>query len=343
MRKIEPLVSPILLPFLVMIISFSVALPITFFIKNSFIASAIVSVVISILFYVFYKFVVENYLNERIKVLYKNIHRVKTKGHASAVESIDMAEQEVDKWESEYKFKIDEFQSRENYRREYIGNVSHELKTPIFNIQGYILTLLDGGLEDPEINKTFLQRANKSVDRMIDLIQDMDTLNKLESGIMNLKPSNFDIVELVKDAVDLLEQKAKKANVSLNINFNSGKSIMVFGDPNRIEQILFNLIINAIKYRKDSSGQVELAFHDMDERILIDVKDDGKGIAKKDLDRIFERFYRIDKSRARESGGSGLGLSIVKHILDQHGESINVRSEVGKGSTFSFTLKKAQS
>ena len=219
--------------------------------------------------------------------------------------------------------------------------MSHELKTPIFNIQGYILTLIDGGLEDPNINLKYLMRASKSVDRMIDLIQDMDTLNKLESGVMEVKKRAFDISVLVQDVYDSLEDTAKSAAIALKVKpLKKGEASMVLADPGRIEQVLFNLVTNAIKYGK-KGGKVSISFFDIEDRLLVEVADDGLGIPEADLGRIFERFYRVDKSRTRDAGGSGLGLSIVKHIIDAHKESINVQSTVGVGSTFSFTLQKA--
>jgi two-component system phosphate regulon sensor histidine kinase PhoR len=252
-----------------------------------------------------------------------------------------MVEKEVAEWAEERKAEISELKAREIFRREFIGNVSHELKTPIFNIQGYILTLIDGGLEDDKINMKYLKRASKSVDRMINLIQDMDTLNKLESGILEIKVSDFDFARLIHDVLDMLEDSAKKRSINLKTTLKRTDEQIVHADPNRIEQVLFNLLINAIKYGK-RDGHVNIKTFDMEDRILVEVEDDGMGIPEQDLSRIFERFYRVDKSRTRDAVGSCLGLSIVKHIIDAHKETINVRSTEGVGSTFSFTLKKKE-
>jgi len=247
----------------------------------------------------------------------------------------------VSLWAAEFKSELDELKSREKFRREFIGNVSHELKTPIFNIQGYILTLLDGGLEDETINRQYLKRASKSVDRLIDLIQDMDTLNKLESNVMELKMSRFDIVELANEIIDMLGDKAKNSDVTLELASLSEKVIFVNADLQRIEQVLFNLLVNAIKYNDKKKGLVTISFHNMGEAIMVEIVDNGMGIPEKDINRIFERFYRVDKSRTRGTGGSGLGLSIVKHIIDQHDQILNVTSKDGRGSTFTFTLQQA--
>lgn len=303
---------------------------------------AAVLVVLAVL--LLYKFVVEDYFEQRVKLIYKNIYNVKRVGHLRTKDSKDAlqkANDDVSDWAKEFKSELDELKSREKFRREFIGNVSHELKTPIFNIQGYILTLLDGGLEDENINRQYLKRASKSVDRLIDLIQDMETLNKLESNVMELKKSRFDIIELTSEILDMLSDKAKKSNVTLSLNSPPEKAMFVNADLQRIEQVLFNLLVNAIKYNDKKKGLVSVSFHNMGEAVMVEIVDNGMGIPDKDINRIFERFYRVDKSRTRGTGGSGLGLSIVKHIIDQHDQILNVSSADGEGSTFTFTLQKA--
>lgn len=307
---------------------------------------ALASTLLSFIGYYATYFTVNQFIYNRIRLIFKTIHEIRASSDIEEEKiarstSLGMAEKEVAEWAEERKAEISELKAREVFRREFIGNVSHELKTPIFNIQGYILTLIDGGLDDPEINMKYLKRASKSVDRMINLIQDMDTLNKLESGILEVKMVPFDLAKLIRDVLDMLEDSAKKRNLKLKSTLKRGEEYRVLADPNRIEQVLFNLLINAIKYGK-RDGFVTLSVFNMDERVLVEIADDGMGIPEKDVPRIFERFYRVDKSRTRDAGGSGLGLSIVKHILDAHKETISVRSTEGVGSTFSFTLKKAE-
>ena len=230
---------------------------------------------------------------------------------------------------------------RESYRRQFVGNVAHELKTPIFNIQGYIDTLLDGAIDDEEINRKFLERANKSVARMIYIIEDLDQITKLEAGTLEIEESPVDIIEVITDVVDQLDMKAKKRNVNVIVKQQQQKGrFLVRVDVEKIKQVLINLIVNAIKYGKEG-GEVLVRTYEMGEQVLVEVADDGNGIASDHLTKVFERFYRVDKSRDRGQGGSGLGLSIVKHIIEAHGQTINIRSTEGEGCTLSFTLKKA--
>jgi two-component system phosphate regulon sensor histidine kinase PhoR len=307
---------------------------------------ALSTIAFSLFVYAISVYSINQFVYNKVKLIFKTIHDIKTGTDLEEEEiarstSLEMVEREVAEWAEERREEMTELKSREKFRREFIGNVSHELKTPIFNIQGYILTLIDGGLEDENINLKYLKRASKSVDRMINLIQDMDTLNKLESGILEVKKKKFDVARLIAEVIDILEDSAKKRDVKIKTSFKKNEVVMVLADPNRIEQVLFNLIINAIKYGKPK-GTVSISHFNLDNRTLIEVSDDGMGIPESDVQRIFERFYRVDKSRTRDAGGSGLGLSIVKHIIDTHKETISVRSTVGVGSTFSFTLKNAE-
>ena len=293
---------------------------------------------------IIYFAVVEGYFENRIKLIYKNIYRVKRAGPVRKKGirgSLKQANEDVELWAEEFKSELEDLKEREKFRREFIGNVSHELKTPIFNIQGYLLTLLDGGLEDEEINRKYLTRASKSVDRLIDLIQDMDTLNRLESKVIDIKIQRYDLVAQAKEVMDMLEVKAKKAGVKLNLKQSGEKTLFVKADAKRIEQVLFNLLINAIKYNDKEQGEVTISFHPVGESVMVEVVDNGMGIPNADINRIFERFYRVDKSRTRGTGGRGLGLSIVKHIIDQHQQLLNVSSKDGMGSTFTFSLEKA--
>ena len=290
--------------------------------------------------------VTERFISEKVKLIYKNIHELKMgseEEEQELAESTDLEQvrKEVTEWAEERSKELLELREREAYRREFIGNVSHELKTPIFNIQGYLLTLLDGALDDPEINIKYLKRANKSVERMINIVQDLELITKLESGTMELDWREFDLVEVAGDVLDMLEDKAHKRSIKLKLKRNK-QPIWVKADQQRIEQVFINLLNNSIKYGKKDGGTVEVRFFDMHENILVEVSDNGLGIPEKDIPRVFERFYRVDKSRARDAGGSGLGLAIVKHIVEAHKQSINVRSAENVGSTFSFTLRKAR-
>ena len=283
--------------------------------------------------------VVKLYIHSKISVIYKNIYT--HKGVTRFVDvDIDSVEKEVEDWAIQKENEILQMKASETYRREFIGNVSHELKTPIFNIQGYILTLLDGGLYDEEVNMKYLKRTSKSVDRMINIVDDLEVITRLETEESQLEIGEFNIVELVKDVLDQLELKANESKIELSIQ----KEILtefVVGDIDKIQQVFANLISNSIKYGKEG-GRTEVRFFDMNENILIEIADDGIGISEMDLPRLFERFYRVDKNRSRKIGGTGLGLAIVKHIIEAHNQTINVRSTIDVGSTFSFILKKAK-
>ncbi len=243
-------------------------------------------------------------------------------------------------WSEERKEEIEQLEKLENYRKEYLGNVSHELKTPIFNIQGYISTLADGGLDDPKINRDYLHRAMNSIDRMIAIVEDLQTITQLEKGELEIEEERFDIVALAKDTIDAQDLKAKEKKISLELANDSSQQMFVLGDRFRIRQVIVNLIVNSVKYGKEN-GKTTIKISDTGEKIIMEVSDTGIGIPKEHLPRIFERFYRADKSRSREQGGTGLGLSIVKHILEAHGQTISVMSTEGAGSVFSFTLKKS--
>ena len=223
-----------------------------------------------------------------------------------------------------------------------MGNVSHELKTPLFTVQGYILTLLDGAMEDKALRKKYLQRAGKGVERLIYIVKDLDMITKLEAGDLHLNLEDFDIVELIKNVFDLLEMKAAKKNITLTFDMNYETPVMVYGDKEKIQQVLTNLIVNSIKYGKND-GTTEVSVENLiKNKVIVRVTDNGEGIEKQNIPRIFERFFRVDKSGSRKEGGSGLGLSIVKHIIEAHNEKIYVESVFGIGSEFSFTLEKSK-
>ena len=244
------------------------------------------------------------------------------------------------KKEEQRSSEINILKDQENYRREFLGNVSHELKTPLFTIQGYILTLLEGAMKDKKVRSKYLNRTAKGVDRIISIVKDLDLITQFESGIKTVDKSNFNIYELIDNVYDLMEFESEKTNTKLRIRNERNNSIMVYADKERILQVLTNLVVNSIKYGKEN-GYTEIAVDEYDkDRIIVRVIDDGEGIEEEHLPRLFERFYRIDKTRSRKKGGSGLGLSIVKHIIEAHQEQIFVNSKVGLGTEFSFTLLK---
>ena len=244
------------------------------------------------------------------------------------------------KKEEQRSSEINVLKDQENYRREFLGNVSHELKTPLFTIQGYILTLIEGAMKDKKVRSKYLNRTAKGVDRIISIVKDLDLITQFESGIKTVDKSNFNIYEIIDNIFDLLEFESEKNNTNLRIRNERNNSVMVYADKERITQVLTNLVVNSIKYGKENGyTEIEVDDHDKD-RIIVKVIDDGEGIEEEHLPRLFERFYRIDKTRSRKKGGSGLGLSIVKHIIEAHQEQIFVKSKVGVGTEFSFTLLK---
>ena len=242
-----------------------------------------------------------------------------------------------------YKTRLEEInilKDQENYRREFLGNVSHELKTPLFTIQGYILTLIEGALKDKKVRGKYLRRSAKGVDRLISIVKDLDLITQFESGIKTVDKTDFNIYELIENVYDLMEFESEKNNTKLLVNNENNTPVIVNADKERILQVLTNLVVNSIKYGKEGGyTKVKVEEYDKD-KIIVRVKDNGEGIEDEHLPRLFERFYRIDKNRSRKKGGSGLGLSIVKHIIEAHQEQIFVESKIGQGTEFSFTLKK---
>ena len=304
---------------------------------------AIILYVIS--YYVIYVSI-EKFIYDKVKIIYKNIHRFKGRTTSKSRQVrmnenvFDKVNQDVELWAEDSIKEIRMLRETDTFRREFIGNLSHELKTPIFNIQGYILTLLEGALEDPEINKKFLKKAAKGVERITNLLEDLDEITRVEAGKITLKKERFNIVELCREVIESLEHKAKKKNITLRLKNVNEPAIMVLADRSKINQVLTNLMVNSINYG-NQDGETKVRFYDMDDNILIEVADNGIGMESHHLPRVFERFYRVDRSRSRDEGGSGLGLSIVKHMVEAHNQSINVRSTPDVGSTFSFTLEKA--
>ncbi len=277
-----------------------------------------------------YKFIYQTKASKREEFYYKNILPQK---------SIDEVSEDVERWAEQRKAEIEMLQQNEAYRKEFLQNLSHELKTPIFAIQGYVDTLLNGALENTEVNKKFLQSASRNIDRMVNLVDDLDEITKLEMGEQLLFKDAFVIQDLAKEVYDSLSIKADEKEIRCIIKKGCELPLTVFADKEKIRQVLINLVDNAIKYGKQS-GTIESSFYKVDgAHILIEISDDGAGISEEHLHRIFERFYRTDLARSRKVGGSGLGLSICKHIIEAHGQTIHVRSKIDVGSTFGFTLQ----
>ena len=286
---------------------------------------------------------VERFIYRRVKKIYDDVSLLESSTFINQPITTDMETltREVKKFATDKKLEIEMLQMREEYRREFLGNVSHELKTPLFTVQGYISTLLDGAMDDKNIRKKYLKRAEKGVERLIYIVEDLDMITKLESGDLNLEFSEFDIVELIQNVFDLLEMKADKKKIALAFENYHIQPILVHGDKDKIQQVVENLIVNSIKYGREG-GFTEVAVVNLTKKkVLVRITDNGEGIEKNNITRLFERFYRVDKSGSRTEGGSGLGLAIVKHIIEAHKEKIYVESEFGIGSEFSFTIEKA--
>jgi two-component system, OmpR family, phosphate regulon sensor histidine kinase PhoR len=306
----------------------------------------LIDVFLFIFTYFLIKYFLEKFIFEKIKVIYKTIQsskltRLEKKAFRSALggDMIIDVSNEVKDWAEGKKAEIEQLQNAEGYRREFLANVSHEIKTPIANIQGYISTLLGGGLEDPNINRDFLLKTEKNIDRLIELVNDLDIISSLELGEIRMEKSRFDIQALTKEVFEFLENNAKAANIKFIFGNDENTPVWVYADRDRIRQVLVNLLDNSVKYGR-KEGRTKVSFYDMDENYLVEVSDNGIGIDKEHIPRLFERFYRVDKHRSRTEGGTGLGLAIVKHIVEAHEQTVNVRSSLKIGSTFSFTLKK---
>ena len=259
-----------------------------------------------------------------------------------ATTDIDALSKSVQEYVQEKRIEIKNLTERDSFRKDFLGNVSHELKTPLFTVQGYILTLIEGGVNDKLIRDKYLDRANKGVERLVAIVKDLDMIAKLETEGLGMNMEVFNIIDLTQNVFDLLEMRAKKRNISLQFDAVYDFPIFVRGDKERIEQVLINLVVNSIKYGK-TNGITSVGIESHNEnKFIVKIKDNGEGIKKEHIPRLFERFYRVDQSRSREQGGSGLGLSIVKHIVEAHNEKVLLKSTFKKGSEFSFTMKKVK-
>jgi two-component system, OmpR family, phosphate regulon sensor histidine kinase PhoR len=290
-------------------------------------------------------FIIQQFIYRKIKLIYKYIYETKASKkqemyykYVLPQKSIDEVRQDVEKWSEQQRRQIELLKRNESFRKEFLQNLSHEFKTPVFAIQGYIDTLLQGAMENPELSERFLQKASRNVERLVHLIQDLDEISRLERGELKLTRENFIIQDLVREVFESLSLKAEQHRISLNIKKGCEQPLNVYGDKEKIRQVLINLVDNSIKYGWEG-GLITASMYNTDGRnILVEISDDGMGIPARDLPRIFERFYRTPEGRSRDVTGSGLGLAICKHIIEAHGHSIHVRSTEGVGTTVGFTL-----
>ena len=334
--------------------------------KSSLFITAILTLFISVFLYAFYtldiieilvlgfasflfsfviiQYRVERFIYKRVKKIYDDLTLLESSSFGKNQITTDMTTltQEIDKYARNKKLEIEALKIREQYRKEFIGNVSHELKTPLFTVQGYISTLMDGAAQDEMLRDKYLKRADKGVERLIYIIKDLDMITKFEAGDLSLDIESFNIVELIKNVFELLEMKATNKKISLNFDMEYRNPIMVNGDRERLQQVISNLVVNSIKYGQ-VNGTTEVSIENLiKNKVIVRVTDNGEGIKKEHIPRLFERFYRVDKSGSRKEGGSGLGLAIVKHIIEAHQEKLYIESEYGIGSEFSFTLEKTK-
>lgn len=316
--------------------------------KLTFIQGISAVILVGVAAYLLVFYYLDYFIYRKVKLIYKSIHQLKTQKTedvdlpdfgTSKTDPIAAVASDVTQWAEARKGEIETLRKTEEYRKEFLGNVAHELKTPIFNIQGYVNTLLDDAMDDPEILRHFLVKAAQNTDRLASLVDDLEAISNLESGYVAMEFEMFDINDLIKDVFDSMEYMATQKGILLDFKEGCNYPMIVKADKHRIRQVLVNLITNSIKYGR-RNGKTLIGMYDMDENVLIEITDDGIGISPDHLPRLFERFYRVDKSRSRMEGGTGLGLAIVKHIIESHQQTINVRSTPGIGTTFGFTLQK---
>ena len=300
------------------------------------------AIVFAVLFFILQKRV-EQFIYKRVLKIYEDVSLLDLNNFnkTSVTPDIESLSKEMQKFAEDKQLEIESLNERETYRREFLGNVSHELKTPLFTVQGYILTLMEGAADDKKIRERYLERANIGVERLTAIVKDLDMISKLESNDLNLTIQPFNCLEMIQNVFELFDMKVKKKSMTLRFDKLYEFPIFVKGDAAKIEQVLINLIENSIKYGKIGGVIMVSVGSSGKNKIAIKVKDNGEGIKKENIHRIFERFYRVDKSRSRDQGGSGLGLSIVKHIIEAHKQTITLESEYGEGSEFTFTLERA--
>ena len=293
----------------------------------------------SLVVYVIGAFFVKFFLYNSVRVISDEIFQSDV--DSTITTNMEDLLKKIRQYDDDQKSEISEMKKQETFRREFIGNLAHELKTPLFTSESYILTLLDGAIDDDEVNKKYLKIAGKAINRLNLIVKDLDLITKIESGESEIQRTDFDIINLAQNVFEMLEITASKKNIKLILDFNDKLPLIVNADNEKIQQVLTNLVENSIKYGKEN-GTTELVIQELTEnKIIVRVTDNGLGIEEKHFNRLFERFYRVDQSGSRKGGGSGLGLAIVKHIMDAHDEKIYIESEFGVGSEFSFTLEKS--
>lgn len=319
-----------------------------YYFQHSWKYFAIALSVSTVVSYMVFYYLIEKYIYSKVKIIYKLIHSLKlgkdlkdALGEYVSQDPINDVEQEVKEWARDKKSEIDELKKQEKFRREFLSNISHEFKTPLFSIEGYIDALKDGALENPELAEKFLNKVSKNVDRLSFLIKDLDEISKLESGEIPINYQKFELIALIKEVMESVELKANQHHIKIVFKEKYQVPTFVYADREKIRQVMVNLLNNSFKYGKEQ-GTTSITLFEMHDQVLVEITDNGIGIEEKYLPRLFERFYRTDSSRSRQIGGSGLGLAIVKHIIEAHDQTINVRSTEGLGSTFGFTLKKAK-
>ncbi len=316
-----------------------------FLVENNILFGIIASAIIFVGSYFLIGFVLESFIYRKIKLIYKFIYQTKASKREETYykyilpkKSIDEVNEDVERWAEQRSAEIAVLKSNEAYRKEFLQNLAHEFKTPIFAIQGYVDTLLDGAMENPAISKKFLENAARNVERMVNLVEDLDEISKLESGEQPLYKQNFVVQDLVKETFDTLSIKTSQFNIKCGIKKGCENPVIVFADKEKIRQVINNLVENATKYGKQNGTIVASVYKTDDKHVLVEIGDDGIGISEDHLSRIFERFYRTDRGRSRDIGGTGLGLAICKHIIEAHGQTMHVRSTVDVGTSIGFTL-----
>lgn len=317
-----------------------------FLLEKNWTDAVVASCLVFLSAYLLISVILERFIYRKIKLIYKFIYQTKASKKEEVyykyllpTKTIDEVREEVEAWAEENEKEIELLRRNEQFRKEFLQNLSHEFKTPIFAIQGYVDTLLHGAIDNPEVNKKFLEKASKNVERMTNLISDLDEISRLERGEMIIYKQNFIIQDLVREVFDSLSLKAEQQNIKSTIKKGCEAPLIVFADKEKIRQVITNLVENSIKYGKPNGNIVASMYKTDGKHILVEISDDGLGIPEKHLPRIFERFYRTDEGRSRDVTGSGLGLSICKHIIEAHGQSIHVRSSEGVGTTVGFTLE----
>jgi two-component system phosphate regulon sensor histidine kinase PhoR len=342
--------SPALLSFFTALVLAIVILLCTLLLKQPWYVDVLAFMLTFLVAYTLYFYTLQYFIYRKIKLIYKFIYHTKATRREEFFyqyilpqKSIDEVRKDVERWAIEKKDEIENLRKHESFRKEFLMNLAHELRTPIFTVQGYVHTLLNGAIDDPAVNRKFLTNATKGIERLVQLADDLDQISKLESGKIPIVPESFIMQDLVKDVYEEMMLQANEKHIDMQIKKGTESSVTVYADKQKIKQVVVNLVENALKYGNEN-GTITAGIYQMDDKsVYIEISDDGPGIPEQHLPRIFERFYRADRSRSREIGGTGLGLAIVKHIIEAHGQTVNVRSKKGVGSSFGFTLEKGKS